>query len=533
MSPPKSSPAVTPVSTPGSQPTSEIRVKRKYTKRAHVLTPARSASTATSNPDELLPTKVTSSRPLPVTSEAQPEIMSVKQYQSIADSAILAASLQRSRMQWLCDGVFKKFWTKPVRRKGILEQPPNNPDTKSMQKLGNATIIVEPHTFDVTFYVVREIQMPSTSTYKYPIQPSYKPSPAAPAAAQPLPQPVVQPNNLSDESKGSAPSPPAQDPAAPTQPETKVPSPATVQNPTPVSAPASTPARLRPPTPPGSSTKTTDPVIQMLASRAATDNNLKELMKVVATSRATPEQLKEFQAHIDEINGIVKKQNMEQVSVKKKPIKTPVSTPIPRPAVAAHPATYNGVHRNSPLGPGPGTGAAQSPQFNTYPVQPRPEAIIKHVVMEFISPVTDQPMSPDRWLFPENAVLDLVYGGTDMTCSFFVERKGSEVLASMRDLTSEEMSNMNNKWQAETEYFQPVTMQVKATQHRTIETIARSAKALPDVLKYMQEVMEKKNRAPKEFLIHRLPKEKMDDFTDSAVELSAEDDDEIKDLYPM
>lgn len=92
---------------------------------------------------------------------------------------------------------------------------------------------------------------------------------------------------------------------------------------------------------------------------------------------------------------------------------------------------------------------------------------------------------------------------------------------------------MNNKWQANTEYFQPVTMQVKATQHRTIEQIARSAKALPDVLKYMHEVMEKKTRAPQEFLVYRLPNEKIEDFTDSAVELSAGEDEELKDAYPM
>lgn len=491
----------------------------------------------------MLPTRVTSSRPLPVSIEAQPEVMSSRQYQSLADSAILAASLQRSRMQWLCDGIFKKFWTKPVRRKGVVEQPLNNPDVKSMQKLGNATITVEPHIFDVVFYVVREVQMPSAPTYKYPIQPSFKSSPAPIAATtsgtptQPL-TPLAQPP-IVQVANTPAPSPPPRISETPPQPEVVSASPAPPQTATPVPAtvpalaasPAPVPPRTRPPSSPGPPTKTTDPVIQMLASRAATDNNLKELMKVVATSRATPEQLKEFQAHIDEINSIVKKQNAENAGPKKKPTKTPTSTPAHRTPVAAHPATYNNVHRNSPLGPGPP--AAQTPQFKAYPVQVRPEPIIKHVVIEFVSPITGQPMTSDRWLFPENAVLDLVYGGTEMTCSFFVERKGSEIMAGMKDLTTEEMSNMNGKWLADTEYFSPVTMQVKATQHRTIETIARSAKALPDVLKHMHEVMEKKSRAPQEFLVHRLPNEKVEDFTDSAVELSAEEDEELKDMYPM
>lgn len=458
--------------------------------------------------------------------------MSDSQYQSIADSAILAASLQRSRNQWLCDGIFKKYWTKPVKRKGVVEQPPNNPDVKSMQKLGNATMNIEPHTFDVTFFVVREPQVPPTPTYKYPIQPSYKPNSGPSTPGIPFTQAVIQPSSLSNVNTPVPSPPPAVSPApAPAPTSTPTPIQAEVKAPSPVSTP------LRPATPPEPATKTTDPVIQMLASRAATDNSLKELMKVVATSRATPEQLKEFQSHIDEINGIVKKQNVESNTTKKKATKASVSMPAPRPTVATHPATYNSVHRNSPLGPGPGSGPgagmAQVPHFNSYPAQPRPEANIKHVIIEFISPVTGQTMGPDRWLFPENAVLDLVYGGTEMTCSFFVERKGSDVLAGMKDLTSEEMRNMSSKWQAETEYYQSVTMTVKATQHRIIEAIARSAKPLAEVQRYMQEVMEKKTRAPAEFLVHRLPNDKADEFIDSAVELSAEDDDELRDMYPM
>ena len=94
---------------------------------------------------------------------------------------------------------------------------------------------------------------------------------------------------------------------------------------------------------------------------------------------------------------------------------------------------------------------------------------------------------------------------------------------------------MSTKWIATTEYYQPVTMVVKATQTKTIETIARSAKSLPEVRKYMQHVMEKKTRAPQEYLVHRLPRERADSsvgFVDSAVELSGEDD-ELKDYYPM
>ncbi|KAK5097751.1 hypothetical protein LTR70_002793 [Exophiala xenobiotica] len=472
-----SSPPTKPAS-PTAKATDDSKLKKPYEKRiktVHVSTSGRSASTPTSIGEEILPTKVTSTRPLPATIEKQTDGLANKQFQSLADSAILAASLHRSRMQWLADGIFKKFWTKPVKRKKVVEEPPNNPDVKSMQKLGNATITIEPHTFEAMFYVVRDPHIVPLPMYKPSIQQtppvsvqanvhaptiSSIPTKATPAAAKPSPVPATPP-----------------------------------------------PSSHRPPTPPGGA-KTTDPVIQMLASRAATDVHLKDLMKVVATSKATPDQLREFQAHIDEFNAIVKQQEAEKEAKAKLAVPTP--------------------YRNSPLNP--------TPQFAAYPTQPRQEAPIKHVVIEFTSPsAAGQAASSDRWLFPEHAVLDTQYGGIEMTCSFFIERKGSDVLVSMKDLPSEEMQTMSNKWKADTEYYQPVTMTIKATQHRTIEAIARSAKSLPEVQKYMEGVMEKKTRAPQDFLVHRLPREKVDssvDFVDSAVELSGEDD-ELKDYYPI
>lgn len=288
----------------------------------------------------------------------------------------------------------------------------------------------------------------------------------------------------------------------------------------------------RPATPPGGA-KTTDPVIQMLASRAATDNSLKELMKVVATSRATPAQLKQFQAHIDEFNTIVKKQEAEKEAKAKQTTPSPA---IPSTSIAAHPINHATVHRSPALQPGLTPMPTPAPHFASYPTQPRPEPVVKHVIIEFNSPLSAaQGANPDRWLFPEYAVLDTQYGGTEMTCSFFVERKGSDVLASMKELTSEEMQLMSTKWKADVEYFQPITMVVRAASSRTIATIAHSAKSLPEVQKYMLEVMEKKSRAPQENLVHRLPRDKPDstaDFVDSAVEMSGEDD-ALLEYYPL
>lgn len=55
-------------------------------------------------------------------------------------------------------------------------------------------------------------------------------------------------------------------------------------------------------------TKAIDPAVKMLASRAATDIHLKNLMKVVAAEHATPDQLRKFQAYYDDLTAMVTEQ---------------------------------------------------------------------------------------------------------------------------------------------------------------------------------------------------------------------------------
>ena len=85
-------------------------------------------------------------------------------------------------------------------------------------------------------------------------------------------------------------------------------------------------------------------------------------------------------------------------------------------------------------------------------------------------------------------------------------------------------------------------MTIKAMNHRTIETIARAANPLPAVQEYMKNVMDKKERAPVEYLVHQLPRERCHvgvegaetGFVDSGVELGSEsgsEDDELRDVY--
>lgn len=53
-------------------------------------------------------------------------------------------------------------------------------------------------------------------------------------------------------------------------------------------------------------TGTQDPITRMLVARAKDDEELKEIMKVLAAGQATVEQLRDFQAHIDEIKAASK-----------------------------------------------------------------------------------------------------------------------------------------------------------------------------------------------------------------------------------
>jgi len=164
------------------------------------------------------------------------------------------------------------------------------------------------------------------------------------------------------------------------------------------------------------------------------------------------------------------------------------------------------------------------------------EAIIKHIVVEFHGEGT----STDRFLFPDYAALDLRYGGLEMMASFLVVRPGSEISAALGEGNSDEDTVTAVKWKADVEYYQPISISVRANQHRTIETIARAARTLPEVQEHMKKVLETKTRAPVEYLVHQLPRDKgvagsevpSAEMVDSGVEMgSDEEDDELKAFY--
>jgi hypothetical protein len=76
----------------------------------------------------------------------------------------------------------------------------------------------------------------------------------------------------------------------------------------------------------------------MLATRASSDPELKALMKEVATGKATQEQLKVFQKHIDELGAVIQAQKVKSAAVEVKREAKQTATPLqgsttPQPAL--------------------------------------------------------------------------------------------------------------------------------------------------------------------------------------------------------
>ena len=125
-----------------------IAKKRTATPPERSVTPV-SATTPTSQPPPdapaQLPRSVQSGVPLPTVEDAQAEDLSLREYQNIQErydqvpplglpfsrhttdqtpppSGVLSESLQRSRQRWIAEGVFEKYWTKPTKRKGVVNE---------------------------------------------------------------------------------------------------------------------------------------------------------------------------------------------------------------------------------------------------------------------------------------------------------------------------------------------------------------------------------------------------------------------------
>jgi hypothetical protein len=351
-------------------------------------------------PPAPLPKSIQSGKPLPTVEDAQPEDLPTKEYQSLQErynsiylcatlplkhhiwlglveltcfgsfsSGVLAESLHRSRNKWVAEGLFEKYWSKPVKRKGVITEDPKNPPKDSMTKLGQVTITIEPHVFEATLFAVKDPKPAQTAQassarpiLQYGPPNGMMPPPKTPAATPATPATVAQKTPTTAQAATTQPSPKPQEPHSrpqssatndppkvsasprgmesvltPTTPVTASQAATRPATATTVSAqPSSTPqpaasvvtaspvvTSSRPAAPAQSPATTTakpaakqpsgtDPIIVTLAEKASEDPQLRDLMKRVAVGEAKPDELATFQKIIDQITAEYKKKGGQQ-----------------------------------------------------------------------------------------------------------------------------------------------------------------------------------------------------------------------------
>ena len=477
-------------------------------------------------PTELgLPIRLRDGQPLPTLPEPQETKLSDRTYQSISErsvplclnnlrlsncpsSGVLSASIDRSRHKWQADGVFERYWSKPTKKKGSSDAP--NPANKTMNKIGSCTMTIEPHAFDITLYNVKDHPIPYVPPNIHPPHlstPQYNPfTYNAPQSSTHYP--AYQSQQQTHPSQATLPpfregfgpigrqGPPTTYHAPQVQPH---------MNPTVASQPPSLPRSV-------SSGRTTsqgqdeetksDPVIQMLATRAAANPELKALMKVVANGDASAVELREFQDHIDELNALLKSRRKlhEPFYDDKYPEQPPHNQlPAPRP-----PEAFNGRPTTSstyvPPPPAPAPVKIEPPS-QSYPIiaPPAHNKTYPGTKPDTTAIVFDFGGTGDRFSFPRYSILEYLYGHTQVIVSFLVIRRGSMAA------TGNYKSNQN--------YYQPVTMRLNADNRNVLEPLGRIIAPPDEVRSYMESVFKSMSRAETVHLATRLPR------TADAVEL--------------
>ncbi|KAM7221258.1 hypothetical protein V8F06_003433 [Rhypophila decipiens] len=323
-------------------------------------------TTPVDEPPPSLPTSIAPGKPLPTVETPQPEDLSMTDYQSIQESGVLAESLARSRSKWvgmISEGIFEKYWSKPTKKRGVVNEEANNPPKDSMMKLGPVTITVPPHMFEATMFAVKDLKPPSSSQLSterpvlqygppYGVMPSLtRPKSVPPAEAATLapipsqpqtpgqgpPEAVAATQSLAKAAPHAQVAQPATNPAIPRPPAASprgmesfltptsvVPQPPVSAGPSSkggLTAPIMTPARPatstmpapgpKPQTPSVPDVKSpakpaapgADPIILTLAERAGEDPELRDLMKKVAQGEAQQDELERFQSIIDTITA--------------------------------------------------------------------------------------------------------------------------------------------------------------------------------------------------------------------------------------
>ena len=470
-------------------------------------------------------------------------------------SRVLATAIQRSRNKWIYGGPLERYWTKPSKKKQQAGEINNNPGRDTMRTIGQCSLFIEPHIFEVILYGVKQTGPSMAQGQPLGPRPSYPTKPddgfrkqpwlAQPPGYQaPLATPKWQIRGTPDSKDYSSPATPGQPnqqyqvagrppstqgnhnggndaykpvpPAvtAPTTPGQRTsdqttkhqmhppvmpPAPAPLQTPTPAPAPMSAPAPG-----PGPSS---DPVIHMLAQRAGHDPQLKSVMKIVAAGEANPDQLQFFQRHIDELTSLLQTRTNAGLP----PI------PGPMPPRQSH---HMNPHPTQPPRPPYGAGVYGSnsqpiryPATPTYPLQPKGQHATTGTSKTFqsgsfngrgwASPARVENFSSilvefvggtgDRFRLPKNSIVEYLPGGKQAILSFLLIQKYTQ-------------SNQGNM-EIGKEYYEPVTFRFVSDNSRVLASMAWVVDHPDAVRRYMNDIMDKVPRAEHVFLAFRLPKD--------------------------
>ncbi|KUI70425.1 hypothetical protein VM1G_05875 [Cytospora mali] len=195
-------------------------------------------------PPPPLPTSIQPGKPLPTIEDPQPDDLPNKDFQTIHESGVLAESLSRSRHRWISEGLFEKYWTKPTKKKGVVQEDPKNPPKDSMTKVGQVTISLEPHYIEATMYAIKDPNKAAQQTVNRPILQYGPPNGAMPPPPTPSSKPPTPKSTPAPVPAPSAVPPATSAPAPPSMPSPALSTNQTVQQQTPT--PGLSPARLPP-----------------------------------------------------------------------------------------------------------------------------------------------------------------------------------------------------------------------------------------------------------------------------------------------
>ncbi|KAF2716437.1 hypothetical protein K431DRAFT_289393 [Polychaeton citri CBS 116435] len=390
-----------------------------------------------------LTSKVTETKPLPTLPRPQAPALSDDEYQSYAASAVLAASFERSRQNWMVAGIFDRVYSRPSKNM----PRPNKIDSKNYKPTGQCRIRIEPHMFEVETWVEKQKVQSIPVTTQVPhqgqsgISQAYQPGPSRalqPAFSSTPTAPVASSGVQHGASSSTA---VQQPPQRSTAQSAKPLQPASSQDPKP----------------------SPDPVISMLATRASSDPQLKTLMKQVATGNATPEQLALFQQNIDELQKAVEEQRKKREEEERQRADLERQQRFQREQAQYY---------------------QRPPPTQTKWIPERPA-----VIFQFIRP----PYNEDRYQFPRYSILEVI-SSQHCLASFIITRKGSEAA---------DPSGLD----PDTEYWQPMTLLIECAFQREqpMHNIQKWVKPPDEVKKHMQEIISRCTRAPDTHLALRLP----------------------------